>query len=975
MFRLAAIGCSALALAACSADPIELPAPGNPGGPAGSAQSTASPTGRNVPKSEVPERLGAATWLPADTAYYSSSQKLGWLLLDLYESEAVSGLLRMPMFAGFARQVRSQLDAATTASRRNPVLGALTQLLREGLDRELFVACGAEATEVLSAVGAVFGDAMLASMAAGLRGNTDDDPTPLLVDAVLAHGDELRLPPVLFGMRVDDRRRAEELLGALSVMAGQMPGEILDVDGAPGFRCWRLTPDDLPGWRGELQRELQMARVADEKVRAFVDWLSGLQLCVSAGMRGNHLLVSVAHSPQHLARLGHGDSLASTPVFARARARERTPLFTTYVAQGLQSAGGFDGDALVDAISAAMPAAPSGETSHSLGALLADLRTCLREIGSGDAPVDPYLSVTYRLRGLETWTVGGPRDAADASRPLAIANNAGPAPLLAMAARAAPVLATYRRISHWTRIMYGHFGKLATPRMTAADRAEFERFRDVVVPTITEIDAIVSRSLLPAIDGAESLMLLDGTFELHVPGNAGSRPSTMQLPRPALVMRVADASAVVDACERMRVALDGLLRRVGPGGQAHASLPPPTERDVLGGKCYEYELPDMPRGIAPCVLVAGDAIAVALSLQHAQEVLARTVAPKGDVVEFDAPASAITSANVTGWADVVRRNAESVLRGMARSGELPARQAQGLFQTHRRGDGRAGGHSQLRQSHMARRRPGRASLVAARQGSLVSWPLLVLLTAAPVVLGGLVGRRRGARRVVCSWVQHALAVAIAWPAAWAAFAWRWHAPFGLVTPLVLAAALGGATLLALRRRGAEGPAAAIDARDRRLGALAGAGSGLAAAIGFWLVLPLCVARESPPATSAPTTGAWTRIASMAHRGLLRHLPVIGSASDEVDALITVLNSSPAQRRRLAHEHGLEQLVREPSVMRALDDHDVRADLVRAQHGSLTALYRLQAHPRILAVAECDAVRRVVGELRPTALAASLERQR
>jgi hypothetical protein len=250
----------------------------------------------------------------------------------------------------------------------------------------------------------------------------------------------------------------------------------------------------------------------------------------------------------------------------------------------------------------------------------------------------------------------------------------------------------------------------------------------------------------------------------------------------------------------------------------------------------------------------------------------------------------------------------------------------------------------------------------------------VALTALPVLAGALLGRRRGARgllRLASGHLAAALAGALV---ATLGFALGWFRPFGLLTPMALGAL---AVLLAQRiARRVRLPHRGDGDASSPAGALLGAVCGAAAAAAGWCALPLCTLPFAPCGRDAAAcaSGPFPAVAALfevAHRGFLRHLPVVGAVSDEIQALCTVLRASPEQQRSLAEARGWRQLVELPAMQDALGDDELLAEVARVRDGSLLALCRLQAHPRVLDLAGDPAVQELIAGLRPTALAAAL----
>lgn len=251
---------------------------------------------------------------------------------------------------------------------------------------------------------------------------------------------------------------------------------------------------------------------------------------------------------------------------------------------------------------------------------------------------------------------------------------------------------------------------------------------------------------------------------------------------------------------------------------------------------------------------------------------------------------------------------------------------------------------------------------------------VVLLTVLLIAAGTAVGRYFGGRRLVRWLLLYAAAGTAAWATARAALDANWYWPLGLLTPVIastVAATL--ALLIAHKLFAAKPPSKPLGTANRTFGALFGTIIGGSLAIATWLLLPLCVASpmQAGKSTAGDVQAAIADLCSIAHRSFLRHVPVVGNASNEVQALLEILQADTTDHQRIVHAFDLESIRDLPAMQTALNDSGVRRELRRLRDGSLVALFQLQRHPLILAVAECDDVAQRFGELLPTRIVAAL----
>ena len=110
----------------------------------------------------------------------------------------------------------------------------------------------------------------------------------------------------------------------------------------------------------------------------------------------------------------------------------------------------------------------------------------------------------------------------------------------------------------------------------------------------------------------------------------------------------------------------------------------------------------------------------------------------------------------------------------------------------------------------------------------------------------------------------------------------------------------------------------------------------------------------------------------AHRGFVRHLPVVGPLSDEIQAFAEILRTDPG------HSPGVRSSGAVGVALRATEPAGRVAGRWRSAKtwsdspsGDVTALYRLQKNPLVIALFDEPRIDEIAGSVRPTELAERL----
>lgn len=638
-----------LALAGCGDPPSNAPL---------SAKPTNPPRTASAPLST----LGAATWVPADAAYFSSVHGMGSLLEDIWNSRAIQRLRALPPLRSALDEFeRGPVAMLVQARGEAPLLDRLLGFVEQGLDGELFLLAGADTGPVVHAAGQVWSEIWQAELARAIHGQPEADPTEALADAIERHGDSLWMPPVVLGMHVDDPAQADAMADDLAAAAQGLirtQWERMQVGGG-SFQATELVLEEIPGLMSGIARGLASQRLPTSRQRALVRWLGQQPIAIAVGTRGEYLLFSIGPDYDLLAQLGTA-SLAESEAWAPLRSHHKQGLLSlTHIASTLRFSGRAPVAALLDALTAEPPAAPTGAgDALARRALIDDVGALLTELNAAIPEPTDYVSASYRNRGIESFTFGEFDSGNRCDRPLEIWDHTGGSPLAAFASSPAAATAAYGRFAHWAEVFWGHFETLARPHMASQARREFDAFAEAFAPTATALHRVTSEQLLPATEGTENLLVFDAGWSVEALPQVGRLATPLSLPRPTAVWKVGDGAAVVGAFGNYREIINRLLDRLDATdefGIGESRIPAPRAEPIAGGTAFDYPEFGSPMGLEPHFAVRDDWMAASLSREVTNRVLSQHQPLMSEVVDFGAPTSGAVWIDIAGCIDLVAR--------------------------------------------------------------------------------------------------------------------------------------------------------------------------------------------------------------------------------------------------------------------------------------------------------------------------------
>ena len=182
-------------------------------------------------------------------------------------------------------------------------------------------------------------------------------------------------------------------------------------------------------------------------------------------------------------------------------------------------------------------------------------------------------------------------------------------------------------------------------------RAEYDKAMALARPFLASVDETTRTCLFPAIDGTQSLWVVDGQGLLPRVPNAPPLPKPLPIPRLALAIELNDAKLFTDAISRYADAIRKLIGEARKAYPKHVppelALPPPQTRDAAGGRLYCYDWPwKLGDDVFPCAFLKDKLLVLASSPKLAEEMAAGGMPmPTSAVTAPDKAAGAVAVAD------------------------------------------------------------------------------------------------------------------------------------------------------------------------------------------------------------------------------------------------------------------------------------------------------------------------------------------
>lgn len=425
-----------------------------------------------------------------------------------------------------------------------------------------------------------------------------------LLQPVRDNLDKVKVPHLVVGFKVKDPAKAEKVLAAqvdrvremISDFALSAPSDKILEETVAGKNCyiWRFSGESIP-WPAvfDLHGDVPAA------VEPIFSHLRGLKGVVTLSLNKGYVLIGVADSPAWIEKLGHGELLADQADFAPLKKMADGPITgISYASREVRSALYFDQpdvDNLVRAIKRTMVASEVSEPiakdiGKALDGMADDLRAQIPRIGSS-------LTIAHTSpQGLEFTTYDNTEPLhVDGTKPLAILDHVGNAPIAFWAGRHKRIEELYGELSKIVAGGYGLIEKHAFPALLPEAQTEVRPFFDRMKPIAKKFDRAMRDLWLPPLSEGQSAVVFSAR-PLSGPWSLGAPPEAAEIaiPLPAVVFGVKDMDQLHAGIKELRAAFNDAAAAYAQAvpffGEA-VKIDEPKSREFPEGTIYWHVLP------------------------------------------------------------------------------------------------------------------------------------------------------------------------------------------------------------------------------------------------------------------------------------------------------------------------------------------------------------------------------------------------
>ena len=577
--------------------------------------------------------------VPVDAAFFASWSRQGEQFERLRESRAFAEFMEIP-------QVREVLGPVLLGEydEENPNHVTMKQWLAqpfvqvglEAVSHEVFLYGDVSFTELVHQIQDMVASGRrhrLQALAAGKTAKAADLEASLATVGKLG---ELRVPNLVFGFRVKDPLRARsqlmllDMLTQLGLMRNDVPPWVRERYGHEAVQGQRFVTFKVDGSMLLMTGIKFEEGAAPELVAALKAALERVEMVVAVGFLGDHVLVSIGDSTEHLEQFGKGDSLSGHadlgPLVELTDERLTSVRYVSSDYRAALAAKPGQVPELVELIRASTESdeSLSEETRVKVKEALAALEKEKRPGGTRPAAVLGFSYLTSS--GYEGFRYGDAAQAPELDGPMRVLLHVGADPIVVSARRDwIGSVEDYGRFSDW-------LVSVARPVGQAIDAGNDEGVRYLwyqVCDLARQFDTIMGEQIVPVLAHGEAALVISATDRArkwHADMPAAEEP--LPLPELGLVVETSDPEGLLEGVEDAYQVVQAGIRLVSDAAEEIPPLMPEIEDTAMGRLYYLAMWPELtridPDLLAPTAGLSDRWLVVTLRPKTATALLRRT---------------------------------------------------------------------------------------------------------------------------------------------------------------------------------------------------------------------------------------------------------------------------------------------------------------------------------------------------------------
>lgn len=613
--------------------------------------------------------------MPADAAFYSTSLRMREQFDIIANSKAWAKLRSLPAVKLFWAKIQDDLTKKGGPLEqyqefvKDPANAQLIELLTDMVSNEFFIYGGDTSGEAIELAVEMYVNAIGAAFMAGVQKqeNTNELAAQAMLDTLSEKAEHIKAPDLIMGWKLSktDRadaqlKRLETILKAEADKEPVMKGRVKTVKvGGSDVLTLALDGKMVP-WNKLFEKYEKGGKDYDKLAKKLKD----STLSISLGVRDQYLVFAIGATPEHLAKLGKGKSLAGrAELKPLAKFADQRIIDVSYVSEAFMARIGTSSKDVDEMAKQGRDALKKVELPPELKKRLEkDLEEFVKDMKAYVTKPGAVMAFSFLTSsGIESYSYDwSEHPSSDGSKPLTLVHHLGGNPLLAAVGRTKYQPENYQRLVKWIKIANSYVDDFAVPLLNDDQKRMYEQFTKLAYPLLKRIDKATGDMLLPSLADGQSAFVLDAkwTSKQWFPELTTDKP--MPMLELAIIMGVSDADLFKKACAEYRAVINDAFAVVSNafGGLfPELKIPLPEAKKVKGGTVYYYEIPPFPgvdRRILPNIGLSDHVMVFSLSQEHSERVLAKTpLKSEALKAELDKPLTGIIYFDWAGTLDAL----------------------------------------------------------------------------------------------------------------------------------------------------------------------------------------------------------------------------------------------------------------------------------------------------------------------------------